>query len=281
MDISDKELFEQALSDNDPVAPSDPVEVSADDGQPRDEHGRFAPKAEEPVSITVVGDNGVDPPAIKVIPAQEEAHVPSWRLREISEARDAERTRAQRLERELEHLRVQIEANKPKPEPANIFEDPEGYINGVQQTLDQRLTAQRFEFSEMTARDKHGDQKVDEALQWVEANVQKGTPEAYRIERARHPYAEMIRVMDERKTLSEIGTDPNAYVQKKLDEALNDPAFLAKAIERVRAQGGQGVQQPATLIDIPPSIGRAPSAGSSRQAALPMNDAEMYRDAIS
>jgi hypothetical protein len=76
------------------------------------------------------------------------------------------------------------------------------------------------------------------------------------------------------QTLKEVGSDPNAYVQKKLEEALNDPQFLAKALEKAR---GAASAQP-TQVKLPPSLNKAASARTDGDNDT--SDQGMYRHAI-
>jgi hypothetical protein len=175
-------------------------------------------------------------------------------------------------------MQRQLQQQQPKPqEPPDVFTDPQGWQAFVQQQTQQAISSQRYEFSEMLARQAYGDKRVAEAEKWAEANI--GPAERARVAASRHPYAEVIRMQDERNVLTEIGTDPTAYVQKKLDEALNDPAFLARAIEKARAQAaGQASPQtkPNTVVQLPPSLNRAPGAASPHEDLGDMSDRSLY-----
>lgn len=283
-DISDKELFEAALS-NEPLA--DPVEATADEtvvtdevGQARDEKGRFAAKAQEdepaqneqPITADKQPDSG--------------AQVPSWRLREVNEAREAAERRAQeaeqratQFERQFAEFQRQMQeqqrANQPQPD---WYADPDTAfrqnINPIQDQLKAELQATRNQFSEMLARQSIGDAKIDEIKQWVNTRMDDPALNA-RVARSNHPWGELAKAYDEHKTLSEIGTDPNAYVQKKLDEALNDPAFLAKAYERARSQAS-GQQPGNPIVKLPPSLNRATSAASPHDDPGDGSDASIF-----
>ena len=82
MEISSEELFNSAMNEVEPEA----AEVAAEGESQiaRDEQGRFAPKGEEVEAKPEVMQESkpaVDP--------KDEANVPSWRLKEIREERDA------------------------------------------------------------------------------------------------------------------------------------------------------------------------------------------------
>src|SRR6478735_1201827 len=98
MDIEDKELFESSITDQveTPAAVDEPVAQVAEttnDGRVRDEQGRFAPKAAEQATPE---QQTIEPAAPQA--SQSEAHVPSWRLREVNDAREAAERRAADLE---------------------------------------------------------------------------------------------------------------------------------------------------------------------------------------
>ena len=112
MDIDDKELFDSATSD-------EPIEVVADEpaaeqeveGQPRDDQGRFAAKAEEP---TVAEPVATEPQG------KEEAYVPSWRLREMREEREATERRFQESQAQWQRQMAELRSQLPKPEPTKL-----------------------------------------------------------------------------------------------------------------------------------------------------------------
>jgi hypothetical protein len=74
--------------------------------------------------------------------------------------------------------------------------------------------------------------------------------------------------------IAQVGTNPEEYVQKKLEEALSDPEFLAKALERAR---GVASTQP-TQVKLPPSLNKATAARSAGDNDS--SDAGIYHHAI-
>src|SRR6187397_2900016 len=149
MDINDSELFSSAISDE-PIsevateAPAEPpaAETPQQDGRPRDEHGRFvSSQPEEPQPEAQAADEQ---------PGQRQGFVPSGRLKEEREARDALQRRYDEdrlfLQRQIEALQKQSQP-KPEPKPApDLFENPDGFVDHRLQQglspLEQRLQAQ-------------------------------------------------------------------------------------------------------------------------------------------
>jgi hypothetical protein len=254
--VSDKEIFAGVLG-NDPI--EEPVRETApeprDDG--RDDKGRFAPKVEAKEPEPKVEQ--VQQSAVTEKP-DTDAQVPSWRLREIREERETiakqlerERQARVRLEREMQQFRSQ----QQQTPPPDIFQDPNAWQQHNQNQFQSQVEKVKFDLSEDWARDKYGDQKVDAALQWVGQNI--GPAEQMRISSGRNPYRELVKLYDERQTLSQIGGDLNAYRSKVMDEALNDPAFLQKVADKLRGTQPAGNRPP---INLPPSLNRTTGAGN-------------------
>jgi HAMP domain-containing protein len=176
MDIEDKELFDSATNDEPiEVVADEPVAEPVNDGQPRDDQGRFAAKAEEPA---------VAEPVATEPQGKEEAYVPSWRLREMREEREAVERRFQETQQQWQRQIAELQAKLPKAEPAkapDVFEDPNAFLqHGVQQAVDpinSKVTSLVESFSKKWAIKEHGQEKVDAAYAWVKEGMQTRDPE--------------------------------------------------------------------------------------------------------
>lgn len=274
--MEDKELFDSALTDEPiKVAAEEPVTEPVNDGQPRDEHGRFTPKESEPVVAAQPEPQGKD-----------EAHVPSWRLREVREEADRRIAEAEsRWQRQFEQLQRQ---NQPRPEPAtapDIFENPTGAIEyGVQRAVDpikSEVQQTREYFSRMMAEDKHGADKVQAAFDWVKQGLDRGEPEAIaahqRAMRSMHPYGELIKAHQQQSVYQQIGSDPNAWFNKTFEERLSDPKFAAEVMQKIQ---GSVRGQPQSITRLPPSIGKVAAAQSASEDAGDMSDASLFAHAM-
>ncbi len=289
--MDDAELFRSAVADAPPAREAEPERQQPEpqakapaesDGRSRDEHGRFAPKADEPApkpdaaAKPQEGQQPADP--------DQSAQVPSWRLREISEDRqrvakelEQERQTRTRLEMQLREFHARQQQTTAEP-PKDFLEDPDGYIQRVVQQQQSEISRVRFELSEDQARGKFGDAKVDEALKWLQQG-NLDAPTRQRITTARNPYGEMVKLYDERQTLSQIGGDLGAYRAKLQEEFLNDPGFMEKVAAKLRGDQSNGTttngQRP--VVNLPPSLSRAPSAHVPRDdAAGDMSDPSLY-----
>lgn len=275
--VSDKEIFAGVLGnepiEQEPVRETAPEPVIRDDG--RDDKGRYAPKVETKPEV-----EQVQQPAVTEKP-DADAQVPSWRLREIREERETiakqleqERQVRTRLEREMQQFRAQ----QQQTPPPDIFQDPNAWQQHNQSQLQSQVEKVKFDLSEDWARDKYGDQKVDSALQWVGQNVDPA--ERMRISNGRNPYRELVKLYDERQTLSQIGGDLNAYRSKVMDEALNDPAFLQKVADKLRGTQPTGG---GPVVKLPPSLNRTTGAGNQNDGLSDddMNDRSLFKHAFS
>lgn len=264
-ELDSDELYDAAIED----APE--PEVKED--RQRDEKGRFAAKEEaEEAPVAEAQPESVTPEKV-------DHRIPLTELLNEREKRQAEARRAEQLAQELEQLRRQLQPPKQIPDQ---FQSPEEYnayweqrIAEQQQTVEQRFRNQEANFSLRLAHMQHG-QLFEEAYNALLDVAEKGNRgPAQQVANSPDPGQTLITWYQREKTLAEVGSDPNAYVQKKLEEALNDPQFLAKALEKAR---GVASTQP-TQVKLPPSLNKVAPAGRSDDKG-DMSDAGLYHHAI-
>lgn len=122
-----------------------------------------------------------------------------------------ERQKRQELERRLQ--RVEQAQPKPEPEPApDVFEDPEGYTKHVDGQVEQRVRTARLDMSEDMARMNYGDDKVNAALEAIEAHA--GSPTHRAILENRNPYKALVEWHQQQTTAAEIG-DPAKWMEEQ------------------------------------------------------------------
>ena len=159
----------------------------------------------------------------------------------------------------------------PAPQPParpEFWDDPEGFVNtGVAPMIDpirQQVYETTMHYSERFAVQEHGREKVDAAYKAMDQAVRAGDPNAIaegrRVMNSRDPYAGIMAWYQKTSVLSEVGNDPQAFIQKKLDEALSDPAFLAKALERAKGGNPAGKQPNGATPQSLPSLNRVTAA---------------------
>lgn len=283
--ISDAELFNGAQQDAAPEPKPEPIrepepeapkEVQAE--VPRDDKGRFAPKAEK--------EEAPQPPA----QPDTEHSIPTWRLREEAEAKREALKRAEAAEAERSQYQAELRAmqqrlatlEKPavQEEVPDPLLDPAGYRAHFDRQLNERLMNQQREFDLRLAQRAHGkvfDQAYAEAQQAIASGDQQL---AAMMQQSSSPGETLVQWFKQRQTVREVGDDPNAWLERKLEERLNDPAFLAKAMERARTKAGQtAAASPA--VNLPPSLTSISSVGAHVDPDDGDNsDAAVFRQAL-
>ncbi|WP_375790880.1 hypothetical protein ACE102_33735 [Bradyrhizobium sp. vgs-9] len=145
---------------------------------------------------------------------------------------------------------LQQPRQEPKTEPEvvpDIFENPNGFVeHNMKKALDpveQRIAKITEGFSRRMAIKEHGAEKVQAAFGALDQAAKSGNRDAIefvaKVKQSDDPFGDIMDWHSKSSVISEVGNDPAAFIQKKLDEALNDPAFLAKAAEKL------GVKMPA------------------------------------
>ncbi len=281
---NDKELFDSALTDepieqvaaDEPVIEAQPVE----EGQARDEQGRFAAKAEEQ---PVAAEPQAKPDG------KEEAFVPSWRLREMREEREATERRYQESQAQWQRQIAELQSRLPKQEeqPApDVFEDPNKFLeHGVRRAVDpvvNQISEMREFYSKREAVRDHGNEKVKAAYDWVAQGMQTRDPEVTAIyQRAMasmDPYGEIVSAHQQKAVYSQIGNDPNAWFEKELEKRMADPQFASAQLQKIQSGVRSSLQAP-NQIKLPPSIGRMPSSHSASDDVSDVSDAGLFAHA--
>ena len=266
-ELDDQELFNSVVSEEPDESPgADVAEVpEKPEAEPvRDEAGRFA-KADEPEKPVVEAE--------KPVVDDNAAMVPSWRVRELREERDAAAKRAETLE--AERLQWQQQPVKPaepvkeaaKPDP---LLDPEGYEKYLENKFEEKLLNDRREFSLANAHKTYKGE-FEEAYAAAQKHVDPALKA--RMQQSRDPGETLMEWHREQKTKAEIGGDLTAYKAKLRDEALKDPEFrkAAMAAWREDAQPQQTNGRPR--VDLPPSLN-----GASRSNAMLRSDGNDVSD---
>lgn len=282
----DAELFKGAMSDEPiadelEVAPETPEpETPAEPEQPRNPDGTYATKAaEQPKTEPEVKPEITDP--VVTDETDKAAQVPSWRLREISEERQAALKRAEAAEagrlqyanqladvqRQLAQLQKPVET-KQEDEPDPLL-DPQGFKAYLQNQFRAELTNMSRNLQMERAHERHGE-VFEKAYASAQQAIASGDVQLRaRMNNAANAGEELVKWHRERETVREVGTDPAAYRQKVLDDALKDPTYLAKAIAAANAAAGGGTAQPngggqPSPIQLPPSLTSAARADAHR-----------------
>lgn len=299
--MDDAELFSSATAPDAPAeepvaeAPAEqPAEPEAPIERLRDERGRFVAQQEETPAEQPAP---VEAPPPAQPPKDDESQVPSWRLREIREDRDAQARRATEYEQELARTRYmaqqfqrELDALRNPPKVPDLYADDggKGFVeHNVRQALNpvQSEIGQMREFySRKDAVREFGAEAVNAAYDAMGKALNAGDPDANAAYRqamsSMDPYYGIMRWHMQRSVISEAGYDLNAWFDKTLETRLADKAFTSKLMERVRGTAPPANAQGQPNIDLPPSLNRAPGSGGTQGSAADagdMSDRSLFR----
>ncbi len=268
-EATDQEIYDSSLEQTQNV-PETPPEAAmpVQTERVRDEKGRFAPASPEP-SEPVAQEEAPQPEADKPTPEPEEkAKVPSWRLAEESERRRAAEQALAEIRNEIRQMQMQRMAPpapppQPEPQPVDIFADPEGFVNRMQGTFEQRLKAVQMENSLRFARYANPD-VFDKAYQSFLEEAPRDTATYQRVINSGDPGETLVQWFKEQELKRELGgTDLKSFLEKQREEWLKDPTVQAKVIEAFKAT--QNAQPTNKLTNLPPSLSKATAAASAHE----------------
>lgn len=280
---TDAEILNEAFQDEPQQESEVQVEERAENRDP--ETGRFTAKekTEEPE------------PKADVPEAKDDDHgqVPSWRLREINEEKRAAQARAEAAERaslelksRLDMLERQFQQRQApveqKQEEIDPLIDPNGFRKSVHESLSQQLREFQLNTNLQLASVKHGE-TFEKAYNALIAEGQSGNRQlVHQLTNQSNPGEAIVKWYRNQQVLKEVGDDPAAYKNKLLEDALNDQAFIAKVIEKVRGGSPAQAQRPNNVTQLPPSLSRATGSrsGSSIEDDTDNSDASVFQYAM-
>lgn len=226
------------------------------------------------------------PAEIPAAPAEDRQRpgmVPSGRVREQTERARAAETQLNALRAEFEAFKAgigqrpqQAPAEPPKPaEPPDMFADPDGFRRHVINEANQAAQFRHVEASLQDAAEQHGEtfQAAYRELQTLGQNERAqfgNSPTVARVWNSPNPGRALMTWHSQQSTIKEVGSDPNAWLEKKLEERLNDPDFLAAAVERARGSARQSGAREYRPSRMPPSLNS--QTGSTHH----VDDPDMY-----
>lgn len=287
MPDTEQDIFDSAMSGEVSEVIETPIQEAEPKPEPevqpdarlRDEKGRFAPKAGDKPQETTQQTT----PEVKPEPEPQQATerqdrgegIPAWRLREEADAKREWQAKAEQASRDAENARRELAAiqqrmsgverqlhEKQNP-PPDMYADPEGYQRHQQQTYEQRLQMQAVAFSEQLARVKFGDELYDKAERELERHVQTNPhdPIVHVIRNSSRPAFEVVNWFQQREAQQRLGGKSiDDLLKEEREKLLNDPAFLANAVEKAKATAKPAATTANTNI---PSLNRATAAASN------------------
>lgn len=245
----------------DPEAPASAAPEPRDEAQPQQE-------GQEPAAASDAAPKPQDKPQDKPQEPAPQHQVP---LSELLNTRE----RAQRAEQERDQFRQaleaiqrqQHEAQRQPQDPPDVFADPKAYTEHLTRTFDQRLAAIQLENNLQLAEVRHGEAFGKAYDAFLREVGQGQNPALYhQVMQSRNPGESMVGWYKNQEVLREVGPDPVAYKAKLQQQLLDDPAFLAQAVEKVRGAGQAAPNvRPQTVTRLPPSLSRVASAAPAAE----------------
>jgi hypothetical protein len=276
-EADEQEIYDSTLeqTENAPEKPAN-ADMPAQASRDRDEKGRFKSADSEETSQEVQ-EPEPQLEAEKPTPEPEhEAKVPSWRLAEEAERRRNAEQALQDIRNELRQMqmqRQQPQQPQPQPEPVDIFADPQGFVQNLQGTFENRLRAVQMENSLRFARYANPD-LFDKAYQTFIEQAPGDTASYQRVIQSGDPGETLVQWFKEKELHRELGgTDLKSFLDKQREEWLKDPAVQAKVIEAFKAT--QQAQPTNKLTNLPPSLSKATAASSAHEDMI-SSGSDMY-----
>ncbi len=289
-DQSDMDVFDSVISGA--AAPEDaetqtPVVEQTQTTQPRADDGRFSAKQPEKVVVT---EEDIKPAAGTETQPQN-GGVPVKAVQAEREKRQAAEADAEALRREIAELRGMVMA-RPQPsaqpqqepqKPASLWDDPDAYLQGQLNPVQSQLQETREMLLELQASQVHGADKVVAAKKAAEALF--GTPAgqalAQQITASGNMFDNLVKWHQQQETLSRVGGDPDAWLNAELEKKMNDPAFLAQAIDRARASAASNTSRSAPRTEFAPSLSSLPSGGNAPAGGEDTSDQALFASTTS
>lgn len=156
----------------------------------------------------------------------------------------------QELRRELRELRQAQTRQEPKPAP-DVFDDPEGYRNYMQDAVKSSVTNTKLEMSRFMAERDFGKDVVQAAFDYFEENPQ-GTEEFLRHP---SPFHAAVEQFNAQRVAKEIGSDPVAWAAKERERIRKELEAEAVA-KQARDKAGKFAPSMADL----PGTGGGPKS---------------------
>ena len=181
-----------------------------------------------------------------------------------------------KLKARLAELEARAPATPPAPVPS-FKDDPDGLAAYLAEQTNRTAVGTRFDVSELTAREKHGDEAVTAAMEWGLQRSQESPAFAAEYLKQKNPIDWAVKQMKRAKLLDEIGDDEEKYFAAQAEKrgyvkasapALAAPAAPATPQPQAAAPAPQ--QQPAPQAAPTRSLASAPSAGGP--AIVPAGD---------
>lgn len=175
---------------------------------------------------------------------QEARHVPISAMLDERDKRKALEAERDRYKQELEQARQKPVQNVPDP-----YDDPQGFAAYQEQRVQEAVTQQRFQMSELMAKQVHGEETVTKASEWAleKANSDPAFAAAYH--RQAHPIDWIVQQHKRDALYSQLPTDVSS-----LDELIEREIARRSASVAAPAPAVAQTQQATPPAKVPRSL---------------------------
>lgn len=184
---------------------------------------------EEPTPETV--EEPTQEVAEPVTPAQE-AEARQVPLNVVLDERD----RRKAAEAERDRYKQQWEAAQQRQQPRTVpdpYDDPQGFAAYQEQHVQQALTAQKFQMSELMAKQVHGEETVQKASEWALERANSDPTFAAAYHQQAHPIDWIVQQHKRDSLYSQLPTDVNSLdelIEREIAKRTASVAATAPAL---------------------------------------------------
>lgn len=216
-------------------------------GEINDQRDEALEKIEDlaPIEENIEPEVSVVDPDPVAEPEREDKSVP---LPTFLDMRDKQKE-AERRAAEAERRLAELEASKQEQQAPDPFDDPQGYRAYQSRQVQEAVIAQKFDMSDLIARQAHGDEAVEAATTWAAEKAKANPAFASEYMKERHPIDWIVRQHKRDSLMSQVGEDMDEFVRRRAAEL----GLIAPAAQAVEPQQ---VATPArSLASTPSKIG--------------------------
>jgi hypothetical protein len=287
-------IFNSIHEGNEPEVVETPTPSEPESATPSEPAPEPAPPVAEEPAPEPTAPPQTEPPAAPPAadaPKQPAARVPVTELQAERRKRQEAEASAEAVRRELAELRGMVQGlnrgQQPAPQPQakpkpEIWEQPDQFVDERIAPIVQQVQAVKLQTSETIAVEKYGEQAVSDALDALNAHIRAnpaGRFDHQQIMASSHPFGSLMKWHEKQRVQTEIGSDPEAWFQRRLEQELEKPEFKQRlAPQPASAPAATGVR-PAPVV-IPPSVTKATGSPGQHDSG-PVSEADIYSAAPS
>lgn len=218
------------------------------------------PPVEEPEATEVAQEPQQEPvePEPQAEPAPEPTPEPEQPAVQEAEARNVplnvvldERDKRKAAEAERDRYKQQWEEAQARQTPQNApdpYDDPQGFAAFHEQRFQQGLVQQKFQMSEVMAKQAHGAEVVDAAAQWALEKAKTEPAFAAAYHQQAHPLDWIVQQHKRDAIMSDIGDNVDDWFTREAAKRGYAPAPVTAAAPAVAPQVRQNAPTPPRSI---------------------------------